>query len=171
MSFTYPHKKTSQGVMSGDWAGHRRKGTSSPGAIGPLEPHKPCPSHTPTRRNHKELCPGTGLATGRRGHFHLERLGLWGHINHVLHIPPHEDITWSYVRGPGWPPEEGGIFTCSTSNSPLRKNQIKQTTYRTGNVRKHLRVGTESFVLWRPSHLKCCSGYDKNSTFALMCAG
>jgi hypothetical protein len=28
----------------------------------------------------------------------LERLGQWGYINHVLHVPPQEEITWSYVQ-------------------------------------------------------------------------
>jgi hypothetical protein len=58
-----------------------------PGAVVAMRVHKPCPSHTPTRRNHI-----------------------------------------SYVRGPWWPPEKGGVFTCSMSNPSLRKDQIQQTS-------------------------------------------
>jgi hypothetical protein len=39
-----------------------------------------------------------------------------------------------------------------------------------GNVRQLRRVGTEPVVLWRSSHLECCSGYGRNWTIALVWA-
>jgi hypothetical protein len=59
----------------------------------------------------------------------LAQLRQWGYINHVLHIPPQEKITWNYAWGPGWPPEKGGIFTRNISSPLLLKDPIKQTSH------------------------------------------
>jgi hypothetical protein len=43
----------------------------------------------------------------------LERLEQWGYMTHVHHIPPQEEIMWSYVWRPVWTPKNGASSPAS----------------------------------------------------------
>jgi hypothetical protein len=61
----------------------------------------------------------------------LERLGQWGYITHVLHVPPQEEITWSYIWELEWPLEKGASLLAAHPIHHCRRIRLSKPAMET----------------------------------------